>query len=69
MASGIGGEKLSRHYNTKHPERGRKPKRTFGKLAEIEGRQGLRARQERRVAETGVPWPTTASQRIEAQAA
>jgi len=60
---------MSRKHNTKHPERGRKPARAFGRLEPIEGRQGLRVRQERRVAETGVPWPTAASRRVEAEAA
>lgn len=62
---------MSRHHNTKHPERSRKTPREFGKLAGIEGRSGLRERQERRVRATctigenhnghdcnGVPFPT-----------
>lgn len=57
---------MSRHHNTRHPERGRKTKRTFRKLAEIEGRTGLRARQLRRVELTGFPWPTAASVKAEA---
>ena len=57
---------MSRKFNTKHPDRGRKVKRMFGKLAEIEGRQGLRLRQERRVEATGFPWPTAASAKAEA---
>lgn len=59
---------MSRKHNTKHPERGRKTPRTFGRLEPIEGRTGLRVRQERREKETGVPWPTAASRRVESEA-
>lgn len=67
---------MSKRHCTKHPDRGRSnyPNRPgmfgpHGHLADIEGRQGLRARQERRVEQTGVPWPTTASERADREAA
>lgn len=56
---------MSRKHNTKHPGRARSryPQRLeargLGKapmLAEIEGTQGLRARQERRVEQGREPW-------------
>ena len=53
---------MSRKYNAPHPERSRSnyPNRPglfgpHGKLALIEGRQGLRLRQERRAELTGSP--------------
>ncbi len=55
---------MSRKHNTKHDGRGRSryPRRpgiySHGHLAEIEGPTGLRVRQNRREAETGIPWAT-----------
>lgn len=61
---------MSRKYNCAHPDRSKSnyPNRPglFGphsRLEPIEGRAGLRARQERRLAQTGVPWPTAAAER------
>jgi hypothetical protein len=65
---------MSKKHNTQHPDRSRSryperlQKRGLGKspmLAEIEGTQGLRARQERREEQTGVPWPTRGEQAAE----
>ena len=55
---------MSRHHNTEHPERSTSNYKTragmmgtTGHLAAIEGNQGLRARQERRIANFGSPFP------------
>jgi hypothetical protein len=62
---------VSRKHNTQHPERNRSryPERLaargLGKaprMAEIDGTQGLRARQERREKETGSPVARTSQE-------
>lgn len=45
---------MSRHYNGRHPERGRKRPRKFGRLEDADV---LRARQLRRVEQYGSPYP------------
>lgn len=59
---------MTKKYNGQHPERGRSryPERLAARglrkspmLAEIEGDQGLRRRQERRMKEHGSPFPRT----------
>lgn len=67
---------MSRKHNCPHLDRSRSNYANrpgmFGphsRLEPIEGRQGLRLRQERREEQTGVPWPTSASRKAEAEAA
>lgn len=57
---------MSKKHNTQHPERSRSryPQRLAARglsktprMAEIDGSQGLRARQERREEQTGSPFP------------
>jgi hypothetical protein len=58
---------MSRHHNTRHPDRGRSrypdrlTRRGLSRAPEMESPDNLRTRQEARIRRTGVPWATSAS--------
>lgn len=59
---------MSRHHNTRHPDRGRSnyparlAARGLNKAPALEAVDNLRSRQERRIAQTGTPFPVAAEQ-------